>query len=76
MFWEKVVGLNIRKIRKQAGLSQEQLALTADMDMRYLGGIERGEYNPTVEMLGRIAEALEVHPQAFLNEKVLNDTGD
>ncbi|WP_300380401.1 helix-turn-helix transcriptional regulator [Henriciella sp.] len=73
MFWEKVVGLNIRKIRRQAGLSQEQLALTADMDMRYLGGIERGEYNPTVEMLGRIAEALNVHPRDFLNEQTLDE---
>lgn len=68
MFWEKVVGLNIRKIRKQAGLSQEQLALSADVDMRYLGGIERGEYNPTIELLGRIAEALDVHPRAFLDD--------
>lgn len=69
MFWEKVVGLNIRRIRKDAGLSQEQLAHKADMDMRYLGGIERGEYNPTVAMLGKIAEALEVHPATFLNDK-------
>ncbi|WOR15624.1 helix-turn-helix transcriptional regulator [Hyphomonas sp. FCG-A18] len=69
MFWEKVVGLNIRRIRKEAGLSQEQLAHKADMDMRYLGGIERGEYNPTVAMLGKIAEALGVHPAIFLNDK-------
>ncbi len=68
MFWEKVVGLNIRKIRKDAGLSQEQLAHKADMDMRYLGGIERGEYNPTVAMLGKIAEALDVHPADFFYE--------
>ncbi|MEM6898274.1 MAG: helix-turn-helix transcriptional regulator [Pseudomonadota bacterium] len=68
MFWEKVVGLNIRRIRKEAGLSQEQLAHKADMDMRYLGGIERGEYNPTIAMLGRIAEALEVHPSTFLDD--------
>lgn len=68
MFWEKVVGLNIRRIRKEAGLSQEQLAHKADMDMRYLGGIERGEYNPTVAMLGKIAEALNVHPSVFLGD--------
>lgn len=72
MFWEKVVGRNIRRIRKEAGLSQEQLAHKADMDMRYLGGIERGEYNPTVAMLGKIAQALSVHPKDFLNEAVMD----
>ena len=71
MFWEKVVGLNIRRIRKQAGLSQEQLALTVDMDLRYLGGIERGEYNPSVVMLGKIVTALNVHPRDFLDDGVL-----
>ena len=72
MFWEKVVGLNIRRIRKEAGLSQEQLALKADMDMRYLGGIERGEYNPTVAMLGKIADALDVHPRDLVNDEEIS----
>jgi hypothetical protein len=36
--------------------------------MRYLGGIERGQENPTVAVVGDIAKALSVHPSALLME--------
>jgi transcriptional regulator with XRE-family HTH domain len=36
--------------------------------MRYLGGIERGEENPTVAVLSNIAKALEAHPSALWQE--------
>ncbi len=68
MEWEEIVGANIRRNRKQRELTQEQLAMKADLDLRYLGGIERGEYNPTVSVLGRLAEALEIHPSGFFDE--------
>lgn len=69
MDWEKIVGANIRHFRKERGLTQEQLAHNANLDLRYLGGIERGEHNPTVAVLGCLAEALDVHPADFFNEK-------
>lgn len=69
MDWEKVVGANVRRFRKECGMSQERLALSADLDLRYLGGIERGEHNPTVAVLGRLAAALDVHPRDFFEEK-------
>lgn len=65
MAWEKIVGANIRKMRKARGLSQEQLALQAELDLRYLGGIERGEFNPTVSVLGKLASVLDVQPGTF-----------
>jgi len=66
MEWEEIVGANIRRFRKKRGLTQEQLAMSADLDLRYLGGIERGEHNPTVSVLARLAEALEIHlPNLF-----------
>lgn len=68
MDWEKVVGANVRRLRKACGMSQERLALSADLDLRYLGGIERGEHNPTVAVLGRLAAALDVHPRDFFTE--------
>ena len=68
MQWEKVVGANVRRLRKERGLTQEQLSLEADIDLRYLGGIERGEHNPTVAVLGRFAAVLGVHPSAFFDE--------
>lgn len=46
-------------------MSQEELAGEAGLAMRHLGRIERGEGNPTVAMLGKLAEVLGVHPTAF-----------
>lgn len=68
MEWEEIVGANIKRYRKERGLTQEQLAMSADLDLRYLGGIERGEQNPTVSVLGRLAGALEIHPGDLFEE--------
>ncbi|WP_296177308.1 helix-turn-helix transcriptional regulator [uncultured Brevundimonas sp.] len=65
MEWEKIVGANIRRLRKERGLSQETLAGEAGLAMRHLGRIERGEGNPTVAILGKLAEVLGVHPTDF-----------
>jgi transcriptional regulator with XRE-family HTH domain len=70
MSWEKIVGLNVRRLRKERGLSQEDLAGEAGIAMRHLGRIERGEGNPTVEIMGKLAAVLEVHPSALLAEPV------
>jgi transcriptional regulator with XRE-family HTH domain len=68
MRWEQVIGINVRRLRKAQGLSQEALAAESGVDMRYLGGIERGQENPTIAVVGNIAEALGVHPNALLVE--------
>lgn len=60
MTWEEIVGKNIRRLRKARGVTQEQLAAEAGMAMRYLSGVERGEENPTLRFLAKIADALEV----------------
>ncbi len=65
MEWEKIVGANIRLLRKERGLSQETLAGEAGLAMRHLGRIERGEGNPTVAVLGKLAEVLGVRPTDF-----------
>lgn len=53
------VGENIRLVRKSKGLSQEQLALRAEINASYMGQVERGEKNPTIDVLGKIAAALQ-----------------
>lgn len=65
MEWEQIVGANIRRLRKERGLSQEALAGEAGLAMRHLGRIERGEGNPTVAILGKLAAVLGVHPTDF-----------
>ncbi|WP_374596979.1 helix-turn-helix domain-containing protein [Brevundimonas sp.] len=52
------LGANVKRLREQLGLSQEQLAFDADMHRTYISGIERGVRNPTVTVLERLAIAL------------------
>lgn len=54
----KKVGQKIRKIRKQKGLSQEKVALEANLNRAYIGFIERGERNPSVKTVAKIAKVL------------------
>ena len=53
-------GKRLRELRKAQGYSQEGFALTVELDRTYVGGIERGERNPGLKTILRIAEALEV----------------
>ena len=55
-----LVGWNVRRIRVSKGVSQERLAFDANVDRSYLGGLERGEHNPTVDVLERVAKVLDV----------------
>jgi transcriptional regulator with XRE-family HTH domain len=52
------VGLNLQRLRRQKGLSQEGLADLANIHQTYLSGVERGKRNPTITVLQRIAKAL------------------
>lgn len=58
----------MRRARQAAGLTQEQLALEARIDLTYVGGIERGRRNPTVKVLAQIAVALSVEPGELLRK--------
>jgi transcriptional regulator with XRE-family HTH domain len=56
--WHAVLGKNVRKFRQQRKLTQEQLAFEAQIDLTYVGGIERGKRNPSLLVMARIADAL------------------
>jgi transcriptional regulator with XRE-family HTH domain len=55
-----VLGKRIRQLRQRTGLSQERFAAKAGLDRTYYAGIERGERNPSVKQLAKIAAALDV----------------
>lgn len=61
-----LLGQNIRKTRKEKCISQEKLALLCGLDRSYMGRIERGEINMTVEKLYLIASILEIDPKKLL----------
>lgn len=66
----KALGERIRTQRKSKGFSQDALAHSCNVDRSYMGRIERGEVNITVEKLYRIANVLECEPQYLLPEKL------
>ncbi|MEW6637296.1 MAG: helix-turn-helix transcriptional regulator [Actinomycetota bacterium] len=61
-------GSVVRMYRRRAGYSQEELAGRAGIHRAYIGGIERGERNPTLRMIHRLARALDVSPSQLLEE--------
>ena len=66
--WRNIVGKNVRRLRQQKGLTQEELAFEAEIDLTYMGGIERGKRNPSLLVMARIAEALSVPLPRLLND--------
>ena len=54
-----ILGRNIRCIRESRGLSQKDLALLAGFTPAYLGYLERGQKNPSVDLVQKIATALD-----------------
>jgi transcriptional regulator with XRE-family HTH domain len=66
MDWRVIVGKNVRRLRLARGLTQEQLAFEAKIDLTYVGGIERGVRNPSLLILARVAAALGESPVALL----------
>lgn len=54
------LGTAIREIRLAKGISQERLALLADVDRSYVGRVERGDNNVAVLTLARVASALDL----------------
>ena len=60
MFILTKVGQNIVSLRKQKGITQEHLALYSDISVYYLRQIEHGTANPTLLILDRLAEILEI----------------
>jgi transcriptional regulator with XRE-family HTH domain len=57
---KKLIGQRIKELRKNRGLSQEKLAEKAETSPNYLSRMERGTENPTLDMLIKLSNALEV----------------
>lgn len=62
------VGRNLKRIRKEKGWSQEELAFESGLHRTYISGIERGARNPTVLILAKISETLGVAASDLLQD--------
>jgi transcriptional regulator with XRE-family HTH domain len=56
------VGINLRRLREERGLSQEQLAFDSGLHRTYISGVERGLRNPTILVIEQLSKTLNVTP--------------
>jgi transcriptional regulator with XRE-family HTH domain len=61
-----IMAVNLRRVRHDKGLTQEDLAERAGLSTRYVGAVERAAVSASITVLGRIAEALDVEPGDLL----------
>ncbi len=61
-----VFAANLRRWRNARGMSQDELALAAEISRSYLSQIEKGSFYASLKIIGRLAEALEVEPSELL----------
>lgn len=64
---KKKFGNRLRELRNEKSLSQEALAFACGLDRTYIGGIERGERNPSLINIHKIAEALGISVKELFN---------
>ena len=64
--WTSNLARNVRLRRHELSMSQESLAQQAAIDVRYLGGIERAQRNPSLDVIVRVSLALGVTPVDLL----------
>lgn len=68
----KLIGSNIKEIRKLKKLTQEELAEKCGLQTSYVAGVERGDRNITIQSLEKIIEGLEETPSSIVNFDTLN----
>ncbi len=70
----RLIAKNLRGIRLARRMSQEELALVAEVDRTYISGLERCVRNPSVDLLDRLAAVLMVKTGEFFSEVRANPT--
>lgn len=63
----KQFGEKVREMRKKLGLSQEELGFKANIHRTYIGAIERGEQNVSLDNIGKLAKTLKIKLAELFN---------
>lgn len=63
----KQFGEKVREMRKKLGLSQEELGFKANIHRTYIGAIERGEQNVSLDNIGKLAKTLRIKLSELFN---------
>ncbi len=63
---ERLFGRILQKLRTERGLSQEELGFESDYHRTYISQLERGQKNPSLKAIFRLAAALEVKPSEMV----------
>ncbi|OYY72040.1 MAG: transcriptional regulator [Sphingomonas sp. 28-63-12] len=64
----EIVAKNLRRLRREKGVSQEELADRAGLNRNYPGLLEREQYAATVDVLEKLAAALDIDPVEFFRK--------
>jgi transcriptional regulator with XRE-family HTH domain len=71
----EVFATNLRRLRHEKGLSQDDLAYEAEVSRSYLSQLEKGAHYASLKIVGRLAEALAVEPSEFLKPPSTRNRG-
>ena len=71
-----VFATNLRRLRHEKGLSQDDLAYEAEVSRSYLSQLEKGAFYASLKIIGRLAEALGVEPAELLKLPARNVPGN
>lgn len=69
----KKVGLRLKELRTQLGLSQEKFALEIKLDRTYIASVEKGNRNVSIVNLEKIWKGLNVTPKEFFDSKLFEE---
>jgi transcriptional regulator with XRE-family HTH domain len=70
MDMRRLVGLNVKRLRQDKGLTQEQLSERSGFSQQYISDLERGRRNPTIVSLYELAQALGSDPVTLITPVV------
>lgn len=65
---QRAFGSSVRALRRSVGLSQENLARKAELDRAYVGHVENGRRNLSLNAMWQLARALDTTPAAFFSD--------